>query len=247
MLAPASAIDARGTSGLVEFALWSDGLTGNAGWTFQLDAGSGYVTRLSELSGANHDWQIYRYALLPGELVSNLKLRWQFRGGQDAFRIDLDQITVKTVNGGGGSLTNVIMFDDGLHHDGEASDGIYGIQLPTFSAGTTIGYYVTALDNQGTITTDPSGAPASFLTFIPLALDSTPILYTCVMKTAGLELGWSSVPDRDYAVLYKARLNESTWTLFATQHSTSTATTFTDTNAVRLGQSQGYYQVTLQP
>lgn len=76
-----SGITATGSTAYAEFYLWADGLSTNTGWTFQLDAGSGYVTRLSDLSGTNHTWQLYHYDLQPNELVTNLHLRFQFAGG----------------------------------------------------------------------------------------------------------------------------------------------------------------------
>jgi len=158
MVTSTQAIDARGTSGWVEFWLWGNGLSGNAGWTFQLDAGNGYVTRLSELTGTSHNWQPYHYDLQPGELVSNLKMRFQFRGGQATNRIDLDQISVKVISGGSASTT-ILMLDDGAHQDGLAGDWIYGAQVPAQPVGTTVDYYVTATDNAGSVTRDPLGAP----------------------------------------------------------------------------------------
>ena len=103
------AIPAVGDAAYVEFYLSADGLTGNAGWTFQVDAGAGYVTRLSEWSGTNHAWQRYHYDLLPEERVSGLHLRFQFAGGAASNRINLDQISVTIVTGsntGTGTDTN---------------------------------------------------------------------------------------------------------------------------------------------
>ena len=94
MMATASGIPATGISGYVEFWVKTSGLTPNSGWAFQVNAGSGFVTRLSELTGANHSYQLYHYDLLPGELVSNLNLRFQFAGGASTNRVDLDYISV---------------------------------------------------------------------------------------------------------------------------------------------------------
>jgi len=91
MMATASGISATGVSGYVEFWVKTSGLTPNTGWAFQVNAGSGFVTRLSELTGANHSYQLYHYDLLPGELVSNLNLRFQFTGGASTNRVDLDK------------------------------------------------------------------------------------------------------------------------------------------------------------
>ena len=164
MVATTNAIDARGSAGFVEF--WMQTLTisnqfNNAGWTFQLDAGSGYVTRLSELSSSNHGWSLYHYDLQVGELVSSLKLRFQFRGGSTESRMDLDQISVKLVTGSGSCASTVAMLDDGLHQDGVAGDRTYGGQIPALPVGTTVNYYLTATDGGGLSTTNPVGAPGT--------------------------------------------------------------------------------------
>jgi formylglycine-generating enzyme required for sulfatase activity len=93
------AISTAGDAAYAEFYLSADGLTANAGWTFQVDAGAGYVTRLSELSGTNHAWQLYHYDLLSAERVNTLHLRFQFAGGAASNRINLDQISVTVVAG----------------------------------------------------------------------------------------------------------------------------------------------------
>ena len=163
MITITNSINASGDSGFIEF--WMQTLTlsnqlGNAGWTFQLDTGSGFTTRLSELTSTNHAWKLYHYDLQSGELVSSLKMRFQFCGGETNSRIDLDQISLKTVLGGSSS-TNVTMLDDGAHQDGAAGDGTYGAAIPAMSAGTTVNYYITAFDDFGISSVSPAGAPGS--------------------------------------------------------------------------------------
>lgn len=97
LIATTQDITATGEAAYVEFYLWADGVTANAGWTLQLDAGSGYVTRLSELSGTNHAWRLYHYDLQAQERVSHLHLRFQFAGGAASSRINLDQISLTVV------------------------------------------------------------------------------------------------------------------------------------------------------
>jgi formylglycine-generating enzyme required for sulfatase activity len=161
MLQTTGSINAAGTSGYVDFWLQSLTLDGTDGWTFQLDAGSGYVTRLSELTGSSHGWQKYHYDLASGELVSGLKMRFQFTGGGtgDDDRVDLDQISVSVTTG---SLpVSMTMYDDGAHSDGAAGDNVYGAQIPAMTLGTSVYYYVTAIDNAGLTSTDPAAAPAN--------------------------------------------------------------------------------------
>lgn len=166
----AQGLDARGQAGVVEFWLWADGLSGDMGWTFQLDAGGGYETRLSDLRGTNHGWQVYRYDLQPSELVSNLTLRFQFRGGNGDPRIDLDGLSLRVTAGEG---TSMGMVDDGLHGDGMAGDGVYGCQVPPLPAGI-VSFFITATDDDGAITRSPASAPASVHTYrvFPLSADS---------------------------------------------------------------------------
>ena len=65
-----------------------------------------------------------------------------------------------------------------------------------------------------------------------------------MVDSAGLTLNWASLPDKNYAVLYKATLSARAWTTIATLCSIGTVTTFTDTDPARLSQAQGFYQVT---
>jgi hypothetical protein len=62
-----------------------------------------------------------------------------------------------------------------------------------------------------------------------------------------LELSWSSLPSRNYAVLYKTTLNAPSWTSIATNRSIGTVTSFTDTNSARLSLPQGFYRVSHLP
>ena len=161
MVTTTNAINAAGTSGYVEFWITAAGLTGTQGWTFQLDSGSGFVTRLSELTANSHAWQLYHYDLAPAELTAGLKMRFQFCGGTGDPRVDLDQITLAVTSGSGGSPVTVTMYDDGAHNDGASGNGVYGAQIPAFPAGTTVDYYVTATDSAALTLTDPSDAPAT--------------------------------------------------------------------------------------
>ncbi|MCX5684547.1 MAG: DUF1566 domain-containing protein, partial [Planctomycetota bacterium] len=163
MVATTNGINAAGASGYVEFWLQALTLDGTDGWTFQLDSGSGYVTRLSELTGTSHTWQKYHYDLAAGELVDGLKMRFQFTGGGTGDlddRIDVDQIAV-TVTSGGASTWSVSMYDDGAHGDGAAGDHVYGGQIPAMPNGNTVRYYVTATDDSGFTTVDPVTAPTT--------------------------------------------------------------------------------------
>lgn len=147
MIATGQGIAATGTSGHVEFYLKASGMTTNTGWTLQLDAGTGYVTRLSDLSGANHAWQLYHCDLLAGELVSNLYLRFQFAGGVSSNRINLDLVSVRVVTAGspgfGGSLvlgrpTAHSVTVSALADEDEEAYFEYGTQPGVYSAQTAV-------------------------------------------------------------------------------------------------------------
>jgi len=180
MVGPAQAIDARGSAGSVDFWLSANGLTNIQGWTFQLNAGTGYVTRLGELTGSSHVWQPYHYSLAPSELVSNLMMRFQFRGGSGDPRVDLDQISVQIVSGGSSSTT-VAMLDDGAHQDGAAGDGTYGAPVPAQQVGTIVSYFLTATGSGGLSRTYPAAAPGDMLSYTVRAS-------TNVGRTVGLFL-----------------------------------------------------------
>ncbi|HVM61956.1 MAG TPA: hypothetical protein VMV72_13930 [Verrucomicrobiae bacterium] len=70
MITTAGGINASGNSGTVSFAVLANGLTTNTGWAMQLNSGTGFTTRVSELTGSNHTWQVYNYSLLPGDLLT---------------------------------------------------------------------------------------------------------------------------------------------------------------------------------
>jgi phosphodiesterase/alkaline phosphatase D-like protein len=161
MIATTNGIDARGLSGSVQFYVKTNALAGTEGWTFQLDSGSGYLTRLSELTGSNHGWKTYTYTLQSSELVSGLKIQFQFRGdaADDQMQIDHVSVVVKP-------WTMVAMADDGAHGDGAAGDHVYGGQLPGLPLGTTVQYYVAATDGSGTVHTDPATAPGTPYSYV---------------------------------------------------------------------------------
>jgi hypothetical protein len=198
MLATTNAINAAGASGYVEFWIQAQTLDGTDGWTFQLDSGSGYVTRLSELTGSSHTWQKYHYDLTSSELVSTLKMRFQFTGGGTGDlddRIDLDQIGV-TVTSAGASTTTVTMYDDGAHSDGAAGDHVYGAQIPAKSTGTTVKYYLSATDDSGFTGVDPLTAPTATYSYTVGVAGPPPVADGRVSGVAAKFVEDPSVADR---------------------------------------------------
>lgn len=59
-----------------------------------------------------------------------------------------------------GRFTKVSMYDDGLHADSEANDGIYGAEIPAFETGEYVRYYIEAIADNTTNTASysPIGA-----------------------------------------------------------------------------------------
>jgi hypothetical protein len=55
-------------------------------------------------------------------------------------------------------FTEVVLRDDGRNRDGALGDGIFGAVLPPVAPGTTLIYYVRAVDREGQVSFDP-GAP----------------------------------------------------------------------------------------
>ena len=164
MITTTAGVDARGSSGTLTFYLATSISSSSAGWALQLNPGTGFTTRLAGQANATQSWQPYSCALQPGDLVSNLLLRFQFSEGAPANRIFLDQITLATVSATG-NWTNTILFDDGLHGDRAAGDGVYGGMIPAFPTGTTLSYYLTASDPAGLTAFSPATPPATVYSY----------------------------------------------------------------------------------
>lgn len=66
-----------------------------------------------------------------------------------------------------GSFNKLEMFDDGLHNDGAAADGIYGQTIAGFPNGTRVRYYIEAIANNTpkTATYMPPGAEHDVFTY----------------------------------------------------------------------------------
>ncbi len=176
MIQTTNAINASGTAGTVQFWAGTANLAAGLGWNFQLAtdaAGTNWTTRISEPAGVNHAIQLYTYTLLPTDRVSTLRMRFQFIGndvgGPTGPKTYLDDITISTTTGA--PPVSVTMYDDGLHGDGAAGDGIFGAAIPVQTAGTTVTYSLSVTDsNGGTTASSASGTytvsavtpPASF-------------------------------------------------------------------------------------
>jgi hypothetical protein len=79
-----------------------------------------------------------------------------------------------------GNFLLLEMLDDGQHEDGSAGDGVYGIQIPGFVAGTGVRFYIEAIgaDIPGTRSYDPPGAEHDVYFYIVEAdvVDNSPVV-----------------------------------------------------------------------
>jgi hypothetical protein len=78
------------------------------------------------------------------------------------------------------------MFDDGGHNDWKAADGIYGVEIPPFPAGTQVRYYVEAraVPSIGTTTFAPFNTELGALTYqaaTPPVVTNSPVVINELM------------------------------------------------------------------
>jgi hypothetical protein len=69
-------------------------------------------------------------------------------------------VTLRFGTGLVGNFSTTPMFDDGLHNDYDAADGIYGAEIPGFSHGSPVRFYIEAkaADRAATVSYLPEGA-----------------------------------------------------------------------------------------
>lgn len=75
-----------------------------------------------------------------------------------------------------GNFTKKEMFDDGKNNDGAAKDGVFGAEIPAFSIGKYVRYYIEAVSSNsvGTVSYDPAGAEHNV--FVYQIKSSSPII-----------------------------------------------------------------------
>ncbi len=69
--------------------------------------------------------------------------------------------SVSVYSDAGTGFLGTTMYDDGLHHDGAADDGVFGAAIAPQPAGTQVAFYVQAEDQLAEIVTDPVFAPTT--------------------------------------------------------------------------------------
>lgn len=200
------AINAAGTSGYVEFWMFTADLIPSNGWTFQLSTNGGvtWTTRLSELTGANHAYQQYHYDLLASERTGTLKMRFQFTGYNAAAptrppRANLDDLKIVTTVGA--PPVTLAMFDDGQHGDGLAGDGIFGARIPALPAGTTVTCRVTVTDSNGGTN---SSAPVAYT--VSGTTPGTNLTATAAFAGTDVVLQWNAQATLNYSVQWSGDL-----------------------------------------
>ena len=138
------------------------------------------------VASANHGFKKMHYDLVAGDLsTANMKMRFQFSGYSNlsptkAATCDIDDVLVSLTTGV--PPVTVTMFDDGLHGDGAAGDGVYGVQLPAFAPGTNVTFSITTTDSNSNVTTVASAG--TYTTTLPLAVKTTSPLPNAFTSTA---------------------------------------------------------------
>ena len=123
----------------------------------------------------NHGFQLFHYDLTGPELGAQTKIRFQATGYTPTAptrspRISIDDIVVATT--APPPTVTLTMYDDGLHGDGAANDGIWGAVIPPQTGGTTINYRVVATDSNNATSSSPGSGNHAF-TVNALLTDAT--------------------------------------------------------------------------
>ncbi|MFZ4767046.1 MAG: sulfatase-like hydrolase/transferase, partial [Roseimicrobium sp.] len=224
----ASAINAAGSAGYVEFWVATSNLSAGLGWAFQTSTdGITWNTRLSEVDGTAHGFTtVYHYDLALAELVSTLKLRFLFAGnglgGASASKVQIDDLTVVTT--APAPPVTLSMFDDGHHGDGAANDGIWGAQIPAQTGGTTVNFRVVATDNTNASSTSP-GSGNYIYTVNNLLTDATFVgaEFLTLPKTDGITLNLVASANQEVFVEYGTQPGKYTLATTPTTFSIDTA------------------------
>ncbi len=111
-----------------------------------------------------------------------------------------------------GNTIAVPMFDDGIHGDGAAGDGVYGATIPssTHQPGEMVRYYVLATDHDNRssrwpLFNDPTNSPEYLGTTIadPSVVSALPVLYWFVQDPGGAETDQGTLASLFYdGILY---------------------------------------------
>jgi hypothetical protein len=104
-----------------------------------------------------------------------------------------------------GNFSKIQMFDDGQHNDGESSDGIFGTQLPGFSTGSLVRFYVEAIagNTARTRTYLPVGAEHDVFYFsVDAGFSDSPVVINEIMASNSSTAGDENGDFDDWIELY---------------------------------------------
>lgn len=154
----------------------------------------------------NHGFQLFHYDLAGAELGTQTKIRFQATGYAATAptrtpRISIDDIVIATT--APPPTITLAMFDDGLHGDGAANDGVWGAVIPAQNGGTTINFKVVATDNTSASATSP-GSGNYIYTVNNLLTDAT-ILgaeFLTLPKTDGVTVNLIASANQEVFVEY---------------------------------------------
>lgn len=98
----------------------------------------------------------------------------------------ISKVTLHAAAGFVGNFTKIPMFDDGLHSDSLAGDGIFGASIPAQNGGTWMRYYIEAAGNNTakSVSFEPPGAEHSIFIYLvkpSIASDTTSIVINELM------------------------------------------------------------------
>ncbi len=107
----------------------------------------------------NHGFTLFHYDLVGAELGPQTKIRFQATGYSAVAptrspRISIDDLVVATT--APPPTLSITLFDDGLHGDGAANDGLWGGSIPALPGGTSVSFKVIATGGDGSSSTNPA-------------------------------------------------------------------------------------------
>jgi PKD repeat protein len=119
----------------------------------------------------------------------------------------INNVQLHSATGLVGNFTKTQMFDDGLHNDSLAGDGIFGATLPPQPGGTWVRYYIAAASNNSerTVSFDPPGAEHNIYIYLvkpAVAADSTTLVINEIMARNNSTVTDSAGQYEDWLELY---------------------------------------------
>ena len=158
-------------------------------WEYISPVTLGGMLEQGEEPGANSVFRCYRYApdfpglagheLIPDGTLEIYPISFSGTSHSPFTPTTLDSVAVTATITSDAEITiaelhadtgdgffTMTLFDDGIHHDGQAGDDLYGVVLPPMPELTTVSYYLHAVDGSSSSTSDPPIAPATTYSYI---------------------------------------------------------------------------------